>query len=99
MDCSICEQKKNKLYCTKCVKEGVRQQNYQLHAVSRKRDEALEKVKEHLSSDARRVWQIHAERDEKKIVINIIKQEIERIHGVIRKGILVYSATVVNRGN
>jgi hypothetical protein len=86
MECNICEQQKTRLYCTKCVKEGVRQQNYQLQAVSRKKDEALDKVKEHLFSDIRRVWQLHAERDEKKLIINRIRQEIDRIHAVTRKG-------------
>jgi hypothetical protein len=86
MECNICELQKTRLYCTKCVKEGVRQQNYQLHAISRKKDEALEKVKEHLTSDMRQVWQLHAERDEKKFVISLIRQEIERLHTVIRKG-------------
>ena len=86
MECNICEEKKTKLYCTKCIKEGLRQQKYQIHAVSRKRDEALGKVKDHFSSDARHVWQAHAERDEKKIVIGIIRQELEQLQGLIRKG-------------
>ena len=86
MECNICEQQKNKLYCIKCVKEGIRQQNYQLHAISRKKEEAVDKVKEHLSSDVRRVWQLRAEREEKKVTVNNIRQEIDRIHGVIRKG-------------
>ena len=87
MECNICTQQKHKLYCTKCVKEGVRQQNYQLVAVGRKRDEAAQKVKDHLNSDARRVWLAHAERDEKKVVAALVRQEIDRLHGVIRKGI------------
>ena len=86
MECDICEQQKTRFYCNKCVKEGVRQQNYQLHAVGRKKEEALAKVKEHLSADSRKVWQLHAVRDEKKLVISLIRQEIERIHSVIRKG-------------
>jgi len=86
MECNICTQQKHKLYCTKCVKEGVRQQNYQLVAVGRKRDEAAQKVKDHLNSDARRVWLAHAERDEKKVVVALVRQEIDRLHGVIRKG-------------
>ena len=87
MECNICEQQKTRFYCSKCVKEGVRQQNYQLHAAARKKEEALDKVKQHLSSDIRKLWQLHAERDEKKLFINLIRPEIERIHGVIRKGI------------
>ena len=86
MECNICEQQKTKLYCNKCVKEGIRQQSYQHHAVSRKKDEALEKVKTHLSSDARLVWLLRAERDEKKLLISLARREIERLQGVIRKG-------------
>src|SRR5271170_6857035 len=87
MECNICEKQKPKLYCNKCVKEGIRQQSYQHHAVSRKKDEALEKVKTHLSSDARLVWLLRAERDEKKLLISLARREIERLQGVIRKGI------------
>ena len=90
MDCTICEQNKTKLYCAKCVKEGARQQTYQLHAMSRKKDEAVVKVRDYLSSDSRQVWQLHALRDEKKIRISIVKQEIERLQGVIRKGTLCF---------
>jgi hypothetical protein len=86
MECNICNQQKHKLYCTKCVKEGVRQQNYQLVASVRKRDEAAQKVKDHLNSDLRRVWLAHAERDEKKVIISHVRQEIDRLHSVIRKG-------------
>ena len=86
MECNICSQQKHKLYCTKCVKEGVRQQNYQLVASARKRDEAVQKVKDHLTSDVRRVWLAHAERDEKKVVVCHVRQEIDRLHSVIRKG-------------
>src|SRR5271170_1846653 len=86
MECNICEQQKTKLYCNKCVKEGIRQQSYQHHAVSRKKDEALAKVKAHLSGDVRQVWLLRAERDEKKLRISIVRQEIERLQGVIRKG-------------
>jgi hypothetical protein len=87
MECNICEQHKKKLYCNKCVKEEVRRQNHQLQVASQKKGEALDKVKEHLSSDIRRAWQLHAERDEKKLIFGLVRQEIERLHGVIRKGL------------
>lgn len=91
MECKICEQPKHQLYCIKCVKEGVRRQDYQLMVISQKRDEAVDKVKDHLSSDSRQVWQLHAERDEKKVAIYAVRQEIERLQGLIRKGIMVLS--------
>ena len=97
MECNTCEEKRTKLYCTKCIKEGLRQQKYQIHAVSRKRDEALGKVKDHLSSEARHLWQVHAERDEKKIVIGIIRQELEQLQGVIRKGLHLGDLTDTSR--
>ena len=86
MECTVCEQQKTKLYCNKCIKEGIRQQSYQHCAVSRKRDEALEKLKTHLAGDARPVWTLRAERDEKKLLISLIRPEIERIQGLMRKG-------------
>ena len=86
MECNICEQQKTKLYCTKCVKEGIRQQKYQIQAVSQKREGALKKVIEHLSSDARKIWLLHAERDEKKVLVSSTNAEIERLHGLVRKG-------------
>jgi len=86
MDCNVCEQQKTKLYCNKCIKEGIRQQSYQHNAVSCKRDEALEKLKAHLAGDACLVWTLRAERDEKILLISLIRQEIERIQGLIRKG-------------
>jgi len=91
MECKVCEQLKTKLYCQKCVKDGVRLQNHQLLAVARKKDEAFDKVKEFLNTDvSRRICQAHAERDEKKYVIKAARQEIERIQGVIRKGIKIF---------
>jgi len=88
MECNVCTQQKTKLYCNRCVKEGIRQQNYQKRAVSLKKEEATKKVKEYLDSDARRVWQAHAEREQKKAAISILRQETERIQARIRKGIL-----------
>lgn len=83
----MCEQPKTKLYCHKCVKDGVRLQNHQLLSVARKKDEAFDRVKDFLATDAsRRVWQAHAERDEKKLVIKNVRAEVERIHSVLRKG-------------
>jgi len=88
MECKVCEQPKKKLYCYKCVKDGVRLQNHQLVAIGRKKDEAFDKIKEFLNTDvSRRVWQAHAEGDEKKYIIKAARQEIERVQGVIRKGI------------
>lgn len=88
MECKVCEQPKTKLYCHRCVKEGVRTSNHQLALIAQKKDEAFDRVKAFLNTDpSRRVWHAHAEREEKKIVIKSIRQEIERIHGVIRKGI------------
>jgi hypothetical protein len=86
MECNVCEQQRTKLYCNKCVKEGIRQQSYQHHAVSRKKDEALQKVNTHLGSDSRLAWTSRAERDEKKLLISVVRQEIERLQGIIRKG-------------
>jgi hypothetical protein len=87
MECKVCEQPKTKLYCHKCVKDGVRLQNHQLLSVARKKDEAFDRVKDFLATDAsRRVWQAHAERDEKKLVIKNVRAEVERIHSVLRKG-------------
>jgi hypothetical protein len=90
MECNICGEYRHKLYCTKCVKEGVRQQDYQHHAVSRKKDEAYRKVKDYLSN-TRQIWLAHAERDEKKLAITAIQQEIDRVHIVVRKGTLLIS--------
>ena len=89
MECNFCTQQKTKLYCHRCVKEGIRQQNYQKRAALVKKEETTKKVHEYLTSDARRVWQAHADRDEKKVEIGQIKHESERIHGLIRKGISV----------
>jgi hypothetical protein len=86
MECNICGEHKHKLYCTKCVKEGVRQQEYQRHAVSRKKDETYRKVKDSFATNARQIWLAHAERDEKKLAIAAIRQEIDRVHAVTRKG-------------
>src|ERR1700737_1284542 len=85
MECNTCSLLKHKLYCTKCVKEGVRQQDYQLHTVSRKKDESFQLVRDHLSSPQQQVWLARAERDEKKSTIVNVRQETERLQGVIRR--------------
>ena len=88
MECPTCEQRKDKFYCTKCVKEGLRSSNYQLQSVQRKKEEALLKVKEYLHSG---LDQIHAEKVEKTISMRTIREEIQRLHGVIESGALCSS--------
>jgi hypothetical protein len=89
MECNVCSLQKTKLYCNRCVKEGIRQQNYQKRAALVKKEEATKKVREYLASDARRVWEAHAEREEKKGVIGITKHETDRIHSMMRRGMSV----------
>jgi hypothetical protein len=97
MECSTCNLLKPKLYCTKCVKEGVRQQDYQLRAAAQCKDESYHLVKTHLTSSQRLVWLAHAERDEKKVVIASARRETERLQGVIRKGIYLVNYIDIER--
>lgn len=83
MECPTCEKRKDKFYCTKCVKEGLRSSNYQLQSVLRKKEEAQLKVKDYLSTG---LDNIHAEKVEKTISMRAMRAEMQRLHSVIEAG-------------
>ena len=94
MECPTCEKRKDKFYCTKCVKEGLRSSNYQLQSVLRKKEEALLKVKEYISFG---LDNIHAEKVEKTLAMRAMRAEMQRLHSVIETGILLPELCVNSR--
>src|SRR5271169_5092446 len=86
MECPMCTTHKAKFYCAKCIKEGVRQQNYQLRSTSHKKEETTRKVNEMLSSEQRHAWEVLAEREERRIRIACMRRQIESVQTGIRKG-------------